>query len=176
MTLKYARFDDNGNITQIYSSPHGFVEADESVNDTTHYVDVETRTIHPKQECAHTIALERDALMAAANIKIAEAGEAVRAAEQLAMDASTEYEHDAATAAQQAAAIAQAQAEAQLMAASKNLQVTITDLPIPCALYVQNERHDVQDGIVELSFNYPGEYSLTVESVKFLRWSGKVVL
>lgn len=115
MIFRNAQFDESGAITQILTAPYGFIEADESVNDATHYVDVPTRTIHAKQECAPIITVS-------------------------------------------------------------GLFVVITALPIPCTLIVHNDRHDITDGIAELSFNYPGEYNVVVESVKSLRWSGKVTL
>ena len=45
MIFRDAQFEASGVITQILTAPYGFIEADESVNDATHYVDVPARTI-----------------------------------------------------------------------------------------------------------------------------------
>lgn len=115
MIFHYAQFSDTGEISQTISAPYGFIETDGLISDATHYVDVPTRTVHQKQECAHIIT-------------------------------------------------------------ANGLSVTIANLPVPCMLTVQNNRHDVQDGTAELAFSHPGDYEIMIESVKYLRWKGSVTL
>jgi len=113
--IRTAQYNLNGIIERILSGLEGYIEVEEGVLDSTHYVDMPTRTVQPKTVCEHIITTDK-------------------------------------------------------------LTVTIANLPIPCTLTAHGSRHDVADGIAELSFLHPGTYTLAIESVKTIRWDGEVTL
>jgi hypothetical protein len=45
---------------------------------------------------------------------------------------------------------------------------TIRGLPTPCRLHVDGQEYNVDDGVAEFTFTYPGTYKVTAESVYHL--------
>lgn len=45
---------------------------------------------------------------------------------------------------------------------------SISDLPAPCSVQVNDEMYECSDGIVELEFEQPGKYRVTVRAFPFL--------
>ena len=46
--------------------------------------------------------------------------------------------------------------------------ITLEDLPIPCTVTVANTVYEVDDGTLEISFDTPGEYQITVSAFPYL--------
>lgn len=46
--------------------------------------------------------------------------------------------------------------------------VTLSNLPQPCTVQVNAARYPVPDGVLQLTFNQPGAYTVTVSAAPFL--------
>lgn len=59
--------------------------------------------------------------------------------------------------------------------ADGNDYITLTSLPIPCTVSVNNKTYEVTDGTAQISFNLPGNYMLSITSVPQLPGTFQVV-
>ena len=55
----------------------------------------------------------------------------------------------------------------QKLVSVNDLQI-LNDLPIPCVVLIDNEKYEINDGYLELSFEYPGSYALSIVAVNKL--------